>query len=321
MKKLGILLLAISFTFFSSNSYAKSDDDITGNIVIGTAGTAGTFYAVGATVADVLNKNTKINAVSQGTNGATENIRLLNSGEVQIGFGNWDAMSFGYNATDGFTEPQDIAMLMTLYRSVGQMVVKENSGINDFSDLKGKKINLGPRGSAIPNMIKAILIEYGIDPDKDVRAYYLAFNEGGKKLQDGDLDATFYLAGAPTSGLIELSTTTKIKLLPLDKDVRATILEKFPYYTEAVVPAGVYNGVDEDVDSIQLWTSMAANPSKMSDEMAYKIVETLIENIDRLRGSHQVGEDITLEHAALKSPIPFHPGAKRFYEERGVLKD
>jgi|SRR5699024_1488645 len=289
------------------------------NVVIGTAGSSGTYYAVGSGMSDIINKNSDINSVSQGTDGATENVRLVNSGEIDIGFGNWDALTFGYEGTEDFDEEQNIVELMSLYRSAGQMAVKEDSGIEDYEDLEGKKINLGPKGSTITNMSEIILEYHGIDIEDDIDAYYLAFDEGGTKLQDNDLDGTFYVAGVPTSGLIDLSTSSDIRLLTIEDEVIDEITDEYPYYEKVTIPADTYEGVDYDVDSLQLWTSLMVSPD-MSDETAYEVVETLMDNVEEFQEVHSVGEDIKLENAA-KSPIPLHPGAEKYYEEQDVLDE
>jgi len=303
-----------------SNDSSKSNSKSTSSIVIGTAGSSGTFYAVGAGMANVLNKHSDgLNVVSQGTNGATENVRLLHSNSIDVGMGNWDALYFGYEGTGPFNgEKQDIVGLMTLYLSGGQMVVKADSKIESYHDLKGKKINLGPQGSTITEMSRIILKTIGIDPDKDIDPYYLSFNEGGSKLKDGDLDATFYVAGIPTAGLIELSTSTDVKLLSLEEDVREKIIEEYPYYDKITIPAGTYKGVDYDIESLQLWTALMVNPD-MPEETAYEIVKTLMENIEEFKEVHSVGEDFSLENAA-KTIIPLHPGAEKYFKEKGVIK-
>ncbi len=299
----------------SEDSGGSSDS----TIVIGTAGSAGTFYAVGAGMSQVINNHSEnLTAVSQGTNGATENVRLLNSGSIHVGFGNWDALYFGHTGQGPFNgEEQGTMSLMNLYLSGGQMVVRESSDIQSFEDLKGKRINLGPPGSTITDMSMIILREYGIDPEDDINPYFLDFGEGGRMLRDGDLDATFYVAGIPTAGVIDLSSSSKIRMLSLDENKRESIIDQYPYYDKLTIPAGTYNGVDYEVETLQLWTALMVN-EELSEDVAYEIVSTLMENIDKFKDVHNVGADFSLENAAL-SIIPIHPGAEKYYREKGVL--
>lgn len=319
LKRVKFLVAMIVLTLLAACGSEGSTNE-SETIIVGTAGSAGTYYAVGAGMSQVIgNHSEKLGAVSQGTNGAIENVRLLKSGDIDVGFGNWDALYFGYNGLGPFDgEKQDTLALMNLYLSGGQMVVQDSSPINTFEDLRGKKINLGPPGSTITDMSKIILNGYGIDPDTDIEAYYLDFSEGGSKLRDGDLDATFYVAGIPTAGLIDLSSTSKIRMLTLDEKIREEIIEEYPYYDRLTIPAGTYKGVDYDVETLQLWTALMVNEN-MSEDVAYEIVKTLLENLDDFKAVHNVGSDFSLENAA-KAPIPFHPGAEKYYKEQGVLE-
>lgn len=152
----GLLMLFLITGCGSNNVDGSGSSNNNSSIVIGTGGSSGTYFAIGAGMANLLNKKSDgLNAVSQGTNGAIENVRLLHSKSIDIGMGNWDALYFGYEGTGPFNgEKQNIVSLMTLYLSGGQMAVKEDSGIEGYEDLKGKKVNLGPQGSTITEMSK-----------------------------------------------------------------------------------------------------------------------------------------------------------------------
>lgn len=319
-KTLYIILIMVTFTLIaacgSDSNTGNADDGGDESLVIGTGGSSGTYYAVGAGMSNVLTENSNLNAISQGTNGAIENVRLVSEGAIDIGFGNWDALYFGHEGTNAFDEPQGTQNLMTLYLSAGQMAVKENSDIERYEDLEGKAVNLGPKGSTITEMSKIILESYGIDPEEDIEPYYLSFQEGGTKLRDNDLDATFYVAGIPTSGLIDLSTGSDIRLLSINEEHRDQILEEYPYYEAFTIPADTYEGIDYEVETLQLWTSLHVSED-MSEDTAYKTVKTLIENIEAFKEVHNVGKDFSLENAA-KTPIPMHPGAKKYFEEQGI---
>ncbi|MDT8861837.1 TAXI family TRAP transporter solute-binding subunit [Alkalihalobacillus sp. MEB130] len=323
LKRLSALVVsAIVLTLLAACGSEEGSGGNSGGstVVIGTAGSSGTFYAVGAGMSQIINNHSeKLTAVSQGTNGATENVRLLKAGTVQVGFGNWDALHFGYNGEGPFAgEKQGTMSLMNLYLSGGQMVVRESSDIVSFEDLRGKRINLGPPGSTITDMSIIILKEHGIDPEEDIRPYYLDFAEGGRMLRDGDLDATFFVAGIPTAGVIDLSSSSEIRLLSLDDEMRESIIEQYPYYDRLTIPAGTYNGVDYDVETLQLWTSLMVHED-LPDEIAYELVSTLVENLDEFKEVHSVGADFSLENAVL-APIPLHPGAEKFYKEKGVME-
>lgn len=285
-------------------------------IIIATGGSAGTYYAVGAGLAKIINKySTDLNAVSQGTNGAVENVRLVNSGNADIGITNWDALYFGSKGIGPFEgQKQNIVGLMTMYLSANQIAVMEKSGIKSIADLKGKKVNIGPPGSVAIEMTKVMLRAYGIDPDKDIQPVNLSYDEGGSKLVDGDIDATVYLAGIPTSGIISISNTNKIRLLSIDDDKMASILSQYPYYDKVVIPSGTYKGVDYDTQTLQAWSALIVNPN-MPEDVAYEIVKIILEHTDELREVHAVLKDVNLENAK-KMPIDIHPGATKYFNEQ-----
>lgn len=312
---LALALLISGCSSSGSTSTGSGTTQKKRQIVIATGGSAGTYYAVGAGLAKIINKySTDLNAVSQGTNGAVENVRLVNSGQADIGITNWDALYFGYSGENPFKgEKQNIVGLMTLYRSALQVAVLDSSPIKSIADLKGKKVNVGPTGSVAIEMTKALLRENGIDPDKDIKPVNLSYDEGGSKLVDGDLDATVYLAGVPTSGLLNISSTNKIRLLSLDEKVADSILSKYPYYDKVTIPAGTYKGIDSDTNTLQAWTALIVNPN-MPEEVAYEIVKIILEHTDELQEVHEVLKDVSLENAA-RMPIPLHPGAKKYFEE------
>ncbi|RKL68084.1 hypothetical protein CR203_06200 [Salipaludibacillus neizhouensis] len=315
-----VLSVAMLSLFVACGSEEGSSASSDAPLVIGTGGSSGTYYAVGAGMSQVINNNSeKLNTVSQGTNGATENVRLLKSGEIQVGFGNWDALYFGNNGGGPFEgEEQGTLSLMNLYLSGGQMVVDASSDIESFDDLRGKSINLGPPGSTITDMSIIMLEAHGIDHEEDINPYYLDFAEGGRMLGDGDLDATFYVSGIPTAGVIDLSSSSEIRMISLDDSISDDIIEQYPYYNKLTIPAGTYSGIDYDVETLQLWTSLMVSED-MSDDVAYEIVSTLLENLDKFKEVHNVGEDFSLENA-VESPISIHPGAEKYYKEKGVLE-
>ncbi len=291
------------------------------DLIMGTAGTAGTYYIVGVAMGQVVSEKSSINnIVVQSSLGSMENINLTNTNEMQLGFSNEDGIYFAYNATGPYekTGKQDILGVMSLYQSAGQMVAKANSGIKTYADLKGKKVCLGPPSTTIIEMSKAILRSYGIDPEKDITPFYLSFDEGITKVVDGELDATFYVAGTPTAALMNAASTTAMTLVDADPGILSSIAEKQPYYKPYVIPAGTYKGIDYDVNTLKIMTTIFTN-SKTSEAAIYDFVKNSLENIDSYKNAHAVVPEITPETAA-QMAIPLHPGAEKYFKEIGALE-
>ncbi len=290
-------------------------------VILGTAGTAGTYYVVGAAMGKEISQNSElIEVVVQSTNGSMENINLVNSGEIQFGMSNSDGVYHAYNGVGTYADigKQNIKGLMSLYMSAGQMVVKESSKIDSFVDLKGKKVCLGPPSTTIIEMSKAILRESGIDPENDIQAFYLSFDEGLTKLTDGDIDATFFVAGTPTAALMNAASTQSLKLLSVDDDVLEAIVSEHPYFEPHIIKGGTYKGMDEDVQTLKLMTNIFVK-GDLEEDIVYEYVKQAMENLEAYKGAHVSAAEISIEEV-YKTPIELHPGAERYYREVGVIK-
>ena len=324
-----LLLIVLTLTACSQPSTSESpkDEEVPApveakeDVIFGTAGTAGTYYIVGAAMGKVVSERSdKINVIVQATKGSMENINLTNAGEMQLGMSNADGVYFGYNGTGSYEKvgKQDVVGLMSLYMSAGQMVVKKSSGIKSYADLKGKKVNLGPPSTTIVEMSKAILREYGVDPDTDIKPFYLSFDEGLSKLVDGDLDASFFVAGTPTAALMNASSTGDVDLIDVEDTILDKIASEYSYYEKYTIPANTYKGIDKDIKTLKIMTNIFAK-STLSDEAAYEFVKNALEGVADYASAHTVVQEITPETAA-QVPVPLHPGAEKYYREIGVIK-
>ncbi|WP_426350236.1 TAXI family TRAP transporter solute-binding subunit [Alloiococcus sp. CFN-8] len=314
----GFMAFTMTLTGCSASSGESGGKE---DLIMGTGGTSGTYYIVGVAMGQtVSDKSEKANIIVQSSLGSMENINLTNINEMQLGFSNADGIYYAYNGTEVYEESgkQDILGVMTLYTSMGQMVTKANSGIKSYGDLKGKKVCLGPPSTTIIEMSKAILKAYGIDPEKDIEPYYLSFEEGITKVTDGELDATFFVAGTPTAALMNAASTVDMALVQADTEVLEEVVKEHPYFSPHIIPAGTYKGIDYDTNTLKIMTTIFTN-SQTSEEAIYDFVKAALENIDNYVNSHEVVKEITPESAA-DMVIPLHPGAEKYYKEIGVLK-
>ncbi len=312
-----MLCVAVAALCAASPAFSAEKRDV----VVGTAGTSGTYYIVAAAMAKTITEKSQIlNVIAQPTKGSMENINLTNAGDMEFGMSNADGPYDAYNGTGMYARfgKMNIAGCMALYMSAGQMVALKNSGIRDYGDLRGKKVCLGPPGQTVVEMSKAILREYGVDPEKDITPYYLAIDEGMQKLTDGEIDATFFVAGVPTSGLINAASQRDLVFVQADTAKLDAITAKMPYYSRYDIPAGSYRGMDEDAHTLKIVTELFTSPN-IEDEVVYDFVKQALDNAADYRDSHVVCREITAESAA-KSIIPLHPGAEKYYREVGAIK-
>lgn len=291
------------------------------DLIMGTGGTSGTYYIVGVAMGNIVSKHSSIdNIVVQSSVGSMENINLTTKNEMQLGFSNADGVYFANKGTGPYEKAgkQDILGVMSLYMSAGQMITKANTGIKTYADLKGKKVCLGPPSTTIIEMSKAILREYGIDPEKDITPYYLSFEEGVTKVVDGELDATFYVAGTPTAALMNAASTSAMALVDANPEILKKVSTKYPYYMPYVIPANTYKGIGYDVHTLKIMTTIFTN-SKTSEEEIYDFVKYALESIDEYKNAHKVISEITPQSAA-KMDIQLHPGAEKYFKEKGIIK-
>lgn len=288
------------------------------DITLGTGGTAGTYYVVAAAMAQAINENSDfLNVTVQATKGSVENINLTNTGEIEMGFSNADGVYWATTGTGTYEgKEQNVSAVMSLYLSCGQMATLKGSGIESYADLKGKKVCLGPPSTTIVEMSKAILRAYGIDPETDIKPYYLAFDEGLSELTDGTIDATFFVAAAPTSAMVNACSTGNVKLIDVPEDILTKVANENPYFSPFTIPAGTYNGNDEDIHTLKIMTEIFVN-NDVEDDVVYEFVKQAMENVDSYIGAHVACQEISPKTVA-STISRLHPGAEKYYKEIGI---
>ena len=314
-KNIRLISIPLFITLLIISGCSKKQDQAAAqktpvSVTLGTAGTAGTYYVVGAAMAQTINKFSDfLNVTVQSTKGSIENINLTNTGDIELGMSNSDGVYWASTGTGTYAgKPQNISMVMSLYLSCGQMATLKKTNINSYGDMRGKKVCLGPPSTTIVEMSKAILRAYGIDPEKDIKPYYLAFDEGLAELMDGTLDATFFVAAAPTAA----------RMIDVPEDIIAKVSAENPYFTPYTIPKGTYGGVDYDVHTLKIMTEIFAY-NGVSEDAIYEFVKQSLEHTDDFAGSHVAAQEINGGTAA-SSISKYHPGALKYYREKGFIK-
>lgn len=291
----------------------------TTRLSIGTGGTGGVYYPLGGGMAAVLSKYVPgWEATAEVTGASVANLQLIGQGKQDIGFtmadAAWDAVSGLAKFKDRKVEART---LMVLYPNKMHVVTTEASGIKTVADLKGKRVSTGEPNSGTEVMATRLLEAAGIE--KDVHRERLSVAEGVNAIKDRKIDALIWVGGLPTAAITDLATTPGITVKLIDHGQYADAMNKKwgPLYVKGTIPANTYKGQAADVSNLDVWNLLVAD-ARMSDQMAYTIVKTLMEKKDELVAVHREAKNITLEAQASGSPIPFHPGARKYFEERGV---
>jgi TRAP transporter TAXI family solute receptor len=290
-------------------------------ISITTGGTGGVYYPLGGGMANILSKYVPgMQATAEVTGGSVDNLKLIQAGKSEVGFSMVDAAWDGYKGLDKFQGAAVPARtLMVLYPNRMQVVTVEGTGINKLSDLRGKRVSTGSPGSGVEVMTLRVLEAMGIDPKKDIKQERLGAAESVNAIKDKKIDAFFWVGGVPTAALTDLAATpgTKIKLIDHSEAIAAMNQKHGPLYVKGIIPANAYAGQDKPVENIDVWNILVAS-DKMSNDMAYAIVKTLMEKKPELVAVHKEATNIDVKYQALGSPLPWHPGAKKYFEEQGV---
>lgn len=318
MKK-GIIAFWVSFcvvSLLSVEGFAQ-----TRRIAIGTADVGATYYPMGGSLANLISKKMPgFEATAVVTAGAVENVRLLDKKEIDIGF----ILSFiSHKAIEGekpFTKKIDHKAIMTLYPNIVMVVALADSDIKSYKDLKGKRVSVGAAGSGLENAFKDIAEAEGITYN-DFKPIYLSTTEATDAVLDKRVDAAALGGSFFSPALKSMSMLKKVYVIPVSKEGSQKISDKTKNsYAPIVIPANAAPGFPEN--SLQVETIVQLGVRADEDEkFVYNFVKLVFENMDDLRQSHKVWEYIDIKRGAVKAAIPFHPGAIKYYKEKGVWKD
>ncbi|MEJ6023670.1 TAXI family TRAP transporter solute-binding subunit [Ramlibacter sp. PS4R-6] len=292
------------------------------NISIATGGTGGVYYPMGGGLAAILSKYVPgMQATAEVTGGSVDNLKLIETGKPYVGFSMADAALDAAKGEDKFKGKKvPLKTLAVLYPNRMHVVTVEGKGISKFADLKGKHVSTGAPGSATEVMAFRLIEAAGLDKDKDMKRERLSAAESANALKDGKIDAFFWVGGLPTAAVTDLANTpsTKVKLID-HADLVAAMNKKYGnLYVEDVIPKAIYKGMDADNKQATVMNILVAHES-MDDKTAYNIVKTIFDKKAELVAVHKEAENIKLEsQKAAASPVPFHPGALKYFAEKGV---
>ncbi len=308
-------------TAAGTETTAASSDEIIKTITAGTGGTTGTYYAFTTAVGQILNTDDyTFNVISTG--GSQANIEMIADGEAQFAIVQNDVMNYAYEGTNGFAEAiTDFSAVACVYSEVCQLVATKASGITSLADLKGKTVAVGDVGSGVYYNATQILEAAGLDIDKDIKKVTASFGDSATQLKDGSIDAAFITAGAPTTAITDLATTTDVVLVDLGDDIIDSLIEKYPFYEkfEATADSTKYSFVTDTVNTVAIKATFVVS-NKMSDDQVYQITKDLWEKQADIATAHAKGNEMVKDNAvAAVGKVPVHPGAEKYYKEIGVI--
>ena len=293
-------------------------------VSIGTGGETGVYYPAGGAIAEVVNKTTSdhgVKASAQTSKGSVGNINSLLAGNIEFGIAQSDAQ---FNAVKGLAawegKPQDgLRAVFSLHPEAVTLVAAVDSGINTLADLKGKRVNLGEPGSGTRGNAEAVLKAAGIDLKELAAAEGLNAKEAPRVVQDDRIDAFFYTVGHPAGAIEEATSGTRplkfISITGMDE-----LLNKYPYFRETTISKSLYaKAQGEDAKTFGFITTVVTS-ADVSEDVVYNVVKAVFENLDTFKSKHPALQHLTAEGMVKGGTAPLHPGAERYYKEKGLLK-
>jgi TRAP transporter TAXI family solute receptor len=292
---------------------------------IATGGTGGTYYPLGRELATLLSDKVtvdgkKLSATAETSGASVANAQLLGRKDIESAFISADILDAAYNGQGQFDgRPlRNLRALGALYPEQVQIVTLASSNIRSFKDLRGKSISSGSPGSGQWQLFGDILAAYGMTR-KDVLDEPSSFAQAVDKIRDGSLTAALITAGAPTSSVADLADLRDIRIVPLAGTEIDAMRKKLRYYAAVQLPANTYKGQSAPIETMAVLAVWATH-TELPDDLAYAVTKALYENTDALGRVHPKGKEIMLRNALQSVSIPLHPGAERYFREKGLIK-
>jgi len=307
-----VICLALALTLCACGG--SGDSAGSANLMFGTGGETGTYYAYGGVLAQYVSGKTDVSITAVTSGGSQANIEDIAAEANQLGFVQSDVMSYAFSGTNLFEAPvEGFSTVAAMYMEQVQIITLDPS-IKSVADLEGKIVSIGAAGSGVYFNAIDVLGAYGLTED-DIQPVYQSFGDSVESLQDGKIDAAFIVAGAPTNAVTSLAATNDVYLVSMDADHIAALIEKSPYYKEATIAADVY-GTDEDCKTVAIAAVIIVADS-VSEDAVYAMTSTIFENLAEISVQHAKGYEASLEFAASITDVPYHAGAAKYFAEKG----
>lgn len=319
-----ILVLIIGLLAGCGEKSSTNNEEAKESVVrvsLATGGTAGTYYPIGSGITAIITKYVdSVEATAESTGASVANSKMLRDGEIEFILCSASTASSAYNGKETFQGKPAANMrgIASLYPEVFQFIALESSELEKVADLKGKKVAVGSAGSGTERISKLLLEAHGITYD-DIEPQFLGFGEAVTALKDRLIDSAIVGSGLPTSAVVDASASLDINLLEVDRQAMENAIKEYKFLKLQTIPEGTYNGVNKDVLTVAT-PALFITTKDMDEEVIYNITKALFENIEEIERVHAQGKNIKLETAVEAMSVPLHPGAEKYYKEKGILK-
>ncbi len=305
----------------TSDNESASPEEERRFITFGTAPPGGTFFVVGAAIAEALQAaagERPYTVSAESTKGSTENIRRLTQGEFDFTMSNAAVTWYAVRGEGEWAgEPEAITSIATMAPNVAFFITPEKSDIKQIADLKGKRVVVGPAGSGMEAFIEPILNAHGVTYD-DFTPLHQGQAGAVELLQDGAADAAFLGGAVPTASIVQAAATQPIRFIPFDPETRTALVEKYDFFDPFTIPAGTYSGQETDYDCLNVGSMHLITRADQDEDFVYWLTKSVYEAADEIASKHPAGKSLNAKNVAIETGTPFHPGAIRYYKEIGI---
>jgi len=289
-------------------------------VSIASGWVVGVYFPLAGAISRIAHEklpDIKITVESSGASVA--NAKLIASGDADLAILQNDIAFYALQGTKPmFDKPvPNIRGMAALYPEHCQIHARKDAKIASVRDLKGKRVAVGPLGSGTEQNAIQILEAYGLKFEDLGKVERLTAAESGDYLKDGRIDAAFYTTGVGASAIVDPAITVDSMIVPIDGSQADALVKKYPFYSKDKVPAGIYKGVDKDVPTVAVLAILVVK-AELAEDIVYRITKAMFENIRTIEGAHAKGKEVKLEKALIGMPIPLHPGAEKFFKEKGM---
>ncbi|WP_371168112.1 TAXI family TRAP transporter solute-binding subunit [Aliiroseovarius sp. 2305UL8-7] len=294
-------------------------------ITIGTGGVTGVYYPTGGAICRLVNKGRKDHGVRcsvESTGGSVYNINTIREGELEFGVAQSDWQYHAYNGTSKFEDAgpfEGLRAVFSVHPEPFTVVARADSGIKTFEDLKGKRVNIGNPGSGQRGTMEVLLEAMGWTTADFALATELKASEQSAALCDNQIDAMVYTVGHPSGSIQEATTACDSVLVEVSGDIVNKLVEDNSFYRTATIPGGMYRGNDEDTKTFGVGATFVSSDA-VSEDAVYAIVSSVFENFEDFKGLHPAFANLDpKEMASAGLSAPLHPGAEKYYKEKGLI--
>lgn len=295
-------------------------------ITIGTGGVTGVYYPTGGAICRLVNKGRKTHGVRcsvESTGGSVYNINTIREGELQFGVAQSDWQYHAYHGTSKFEKAgafKELRAVFSVHPEPFTVVARADSGVKNFDDLKGKRVNIGNPGSGQRGTMEVLLEAKGWTTGDFALATELKASEQSAALCDNQIDAMVYTVGHPSGSIQEATTACDSVLVTVDGSAVDALIKDNSFYRTATVPGGMYRGNDADTMTFGVGATFVSS-SAVSEDAVYAVVSSVFENFDDFKKLHPAFANLKPEEMATAGlSAPLHAGAAKYYKEKGWIK-